>query len=240
LLVGANRDVAGGTPLRIRKVRVGDRVLATNPRTGRTSARRVTGVWVHRDRIVRLKVGGETLATTANHPFWNATRQRWQPAARLTPGDTVLTAHGHRLRVVGLIAARPKHAPAYNLTVAHVHTHHVGRLAVLVHNCAGGGGPTVGEILRPGGQWIGKEGNSQRVREIAGGDDDAQRMFDELSRGGNDTRGGSRPPRQPFVAHVPHPEADDLIFYPDRHFGHEPTAEEVVDRALSYRPVEPG
>ena len=41
-----------------------------------------------------------------------------------------------------------------------------------------------------------------------------------------------------FEASVPHPAASDLIFYPDAHFGHEPTAEEVVDRALSYRPLE--
>jgi colicin immunity protein/pyocin immunity protein len=41
-----------------------------------------------------------------------------------------------------------------------------------------------------------------------------------------------------FEANVPHPAASDLIFYPDAHFGHEPTAEEVVDRALSYRPLE--
>lgn len=41
-----------------------------------------------------------------------------------------------------------------------------------------------------------------------------------------------------FVANVPHPAADDLIFYPDEEFGHEPTAEEVVDRALSYRPIQ--
>jgi hypothetical protein len=41
-----------------------------------------------------------------------------------------------------------------------------------------------------------------------------------------------------FCANVPHPEADDLIFYPHDHFGHEPTAEEVVDRALAYEPRE--
>lgn len=40
-----------------------------------------------------------------------------------------------------------------------------------------------------------------------------------------------------FVANVPHPEADDLIFYPEKAFGREPTAEEVVDRALSYEPI---
>jgi hypothetical protein len=39
-----------------------------------------------------------------------------------------------------------------------------------------------------------------------------------------------------FVESVPHPEADGLIFYPDQYFDHEPTAEEVVELALSYRP----
>lgn len=41
-----------------------------------------------------------------------------------------------------------------------------------------------------------------------------------------------------FLENVPHPEADGLIFYPDEYFGHEPTPEEVVDAALSYRPIE--
>jgi Colicin immunity protein / pyocin immunity protein len=38
-----------------------------------------------------------------------------------------------------------------------------------------------------------------------------------------------------FAENVPHPRASDLIFYPEEEFGHEPTPEEVVDRALSYR-----
>ncbi|HYZ75916.1 MAG TPA: bacteriocin immunity protein [Gaiellaceae bacterium] len=38
-----------------------------------------------------------------------------------------------------------------------------------------------------------------------------------------------------FADNVPHPRASDLIFYPEEEFGHEPTPEEVVDRALSYR-----
>ncbi len=36
-----------------------------------------------------------------------------------------------------------------------------------------------------------------------------------------------------FVANGPHPEADDLIFYPPR----EMTAEEIVDEALAYQPI---
>ena len=43
-----------------------------------------------------------------------------------------------------------------------------------------------------------------------------------------------------FEDAVVHPEASGLIFWPDEHFGGEPTAEEVVDRALEYRPIELG
>ncbi|WP_405059208.1 bacteriocin immunity protein [Kribbella sp. NBC_01505] len=41
-----------------------------------------------------------------------------------------------------------------------------------------------------------------------------------------------------FEAAVPHPRASDLIFYWDDEFDHQPTADEVVDKALSYRAIE--
>lgn len=34
------------------------------------------------------------------------------------------------------------------------------------------------------------------------------------------------------------PAATELIFWSSDHFAHEPTAAEIVDRALSYRPME--
>jgi hypothetical protein len=43
-----------------------------------------------------------------------------------------------------------------------------------------------------------------------------------------------------FCDKVPHPDADELIFSPDKLFGHDPSPTEVVDRALSYEPVELG
>jgi Colicin immunity protein / pyocin immunity protein len=45
-----------------------------------------------------------------------------------------------------------------------------------------------------------------------------------------------------FEDSVVHPEASDLIFYPAKYFGdgHEPSADEVVDAALAYRPIELG
>ena len=41
-----------------------------------------------------------------------------------------------------------------------------------------------------------------------------------------------------FQAGVLRPGASDLIFYWQDEFDHEPTAAEVVDRALAYRPIE--
>lgn len=40
-----------------------------------------------------------------------------------------------------------------------------------------------------------------------------------------------------FQAAVLHPAALGLVFWPDREFDHEPTPDEVVDRALAYRPI---
>jgi uncharacterized delta-60 repeat protein len=41
-----------------------------------------------------------------------------------------------------------------------------------------------------------------------------------------------------FASRVPHPNASDLIFHWDSEFDSEPTAEQIVDRALSYRAIE--
>ncbi|MFI6678176.1 bacteriocin immunity protein [Kribbella sp. NPDC050470] len=41
-----------------------------------------------------------------------------------------------------------------------------------------------------------------------------------------------------FQAAVPHPRATGLIFWPRDEFDHDPTPEEVVDRALAYRAIE--
>lgn len=41
-----------------------------------------------------------------------------------------------------------------------------------------------------------------------------------------------------FDAGVLDPNATDLIFSSSKDFDHEPTAAEIVDRALTYRPIE--
>lgn len=41
-----------------------------------------------------------------------------------------------------------------------------------------------------------------------------------------------------FVSKVPHPRATDLIYHWTEEFEAEPSAEDVVDRALNYRSLE--
>jgi hypothetical protein len=129
--------MADGSRKPISQIRVGDIVLATDPDTGDQTARKVTHVWVHEDRISRLTVDGDSVATTGDHPFWNATAQSWEPAAGLKTGDELLAADGRYARVTGLEAPTSARSAAYNLTVDGGHTYHVGRLGLLVHNtCA--------------------------------------------------------------------------------------------------------
>jgi RHS repeat-associated protein len=123
-----------GSRKQISKIKVGDKVIATDPLTGQQTARSVTHVWIHDDHLILLKVGGEWLATTEDHPFWNATDQAWEAAEALDVGDAVLTADGRHARVEGVDASHPRRRSAYNLAVEGVHTYHVGTLAVVVHN----------------------------------------------------------------------------------------------------------
>ncbi|WP_320671610.1 RHS repeat-associated core domain-containing protein [Patulibacter defluvii] len=119
----------------IRQIRAGDIVIATDPRTGKRSKRRVTGIGAHVDRLYRLDIAGETLRSTEDHPFWNATDHAWQDAADLDASDVVLTADGRLVPVGG--GLRPLSGQddvAYNLAVEGVHTYHVGRASILVHN----------------------------------------------------------------------------------------------------------
>jgi Pretoxin HINT domain len=135
--------MADGSKKPISRVEVGDKVLATNPLSGTRSARRVTHVWVHQDRVIRLNVAGEVLVTTEDHPFWNATDHAWERADSVGHGDRIGMATGGTARNRGL-TGRFWRTAAYNLTVQGVHTYHVGRHGLLVHNsCPRTGGDIV-------------------------------------------------------------------------------------------------
>ncbi|HZC25993.1 MAG TPA: RHS repeat-associated core domain-containing protein, partial [Actinopolymorphaceae bacterium] len=126
--------MANGTHKPISKVKVGDKVVAADPTTGRRAAKKVTKLWVHQDTLVALSVAGKLITTTEDHPFWNATDREWQRADQLGPGDKVVTASGRTLRVDGIRASTSRVATAYNLTVEGIHTYYAGDAQILVHN----------------------------------------------------------------------------------------------------------
>ncbi|WBB80432.1 polymorphic toxin-type HINT domain-containing protein [Micromonospora sp. WMMD882] len=131
--------MADGTTKPLSAIRLGDTVLATDPETGEQGPRPVTHLWIHEDTLLTLIVDGQPLDTTADHPLWNATRQQWQPAGTLTPGQHLRTPDGTTAQING---TRPTHdttTTTYNLTIAHIHTYYVlaGNTPVLVHNTGG-------------------------------------------------------------------------------------------------------
>jgi hypothetical protein len=136
--------MADRTTKPIDQVKVGDRVLATDPVTGKMSGRPVTAVLIHHDNdlvdlIVKDPSGRTTvLHTTMSHPVWDKNRRAFVETGRLSPGDVLQDLHT-RLTVVAtvpLIGGQNM----YDLSVSAVHTFHVesGSASVLVHNCPDG------------------------------------------------------------------------------------------------------
>ncbi|QSB16681.1 hypothetical protein JQS43_10590 [Natronosporangium hydrolyticum] len=127
--------LADGNTTPIAELEIGDQVLATDPVTGATGSRQITHTWAHIDTLWDLHTEAGTITTTANHPFWNHTEQRWDRADTLQPGDQLLTPDGRPVNVTELDStATTDHA--HNLTVADLHTYYVlaGNTPVLVHN----------------------------------------------------------------------------------------------------------
>lgn len=136
-----------GSAKPIRDVRIGDRVLAADPRTGATGPRPVTATITGAGdkRLIDVSVdtdgtaGGKTGMVTAtdSHPFWVAGPDRWVTAAELRAGQWLRTGSGSWVQITAL-AARTRRTTVHNLTVAGLHTYHVGAgsTSLLVHNDA--------------------------------------------------------------------------------------------------------
>lgn len=126
--------MADGTKKPIEEIEVGDEVVATDPETGERVTHRVTRVWVHDDDVLDLVVDGEVITTTEDHLFWSVTDQRFECADELTAGEVVLGDGGRQITVSGFRLGTERSALVYNLSIAGVHTYHVGSEAILVHN----------------------------------------------------------------------------------------------------------
>ncbi|WP_434975091.1 DddA-like double-stranded DNA deaminase toxin [Streptomyces collinus] len=131
--------MADGTTKRIREVRIGDVVLATDPESGRTEGHTVTRTIYTPDDTdfadITINVGEARITATQHHPFWSPSAHRWIDAGDLKPGQTLRTSNGETVKVVNIRRYQRLHS-AYNLTVDSLHTYYVlaGATPVLVHN----------------------------------------------------------------------------------------------------------
>ncbi|QHY97871.1 hypothetical protein SSPS47_22430 [Streptomyces sp. S4.7] len=133
--------LADGRRMAIDKVRVGMRVVATDPGSGRTEARTIerTITTRHDKDFTRLTVrtdsGAEVLTATDTHPFWLTDRQRWADAGDIRAGDDLRTPAGTSVQVTS-VDRYTKRQTTHDLTINGIHTYYVlaGETPVLVHN----------------------------------------------------------------------------------------------------------
>ncbi|QKW10555.1 hypothetical protein HUT18_00005 [Streptomyces sp. NA04227] len=129
-LAGTDVLMADGSTADIEDVDIGDKVLATDPKTGKTEPHRVTHlIRTEADKkFNKLSIATdqaiESLTATHEHPFWSPSEKDWIPARGLKPGMTLRTDKGDSVIVT---ANKPftMHARTYNLTVEGLHTYYV-------------------------------------------------------------------------------------------------------------------
>ncbi|MER5372056.1 polymorphic toxin-type HINT domain-containing protein [Streptomyces sp. NPDC002553] len=154
--------MADGSVKQIEEVEVGDKVLATDPETGRTEARAVTATIIGQGSksLVEItlerngKSGPKSASVTATkgHPFWVPELEAWIDAGDLRAGQWLRTSVGTRVQIVS-VKRWTQQATVRNLTVDDLHTYYVlaGQTPVLVHNS---GGHTPDDGMVTVGRWM--------------------------------------------------------------------------------------
>jgi hypothetical protein len=136
--------LASGLAVPIMSLKVGDKVLATNVKTGKTRAEPVTAVLVHHDTDrynLKIKADGKTavIDTTRSHLFWNQDTRRWTKAAALKYGTHLRSPSGTTVTVIGGYIPADSVGWMWDLSVPGNGDHDfyidVVNTAVLVHNC---------------------------------------------------------------------------------------------------------
>ncbi|MGW4379730.1 polymorphic toxin-type HINT domain-containing protein [Kitasatospora sp. NPDC004531] len=131
--------MSDGQTKKIEDLELGDEVLATDPETGETAAKKVDATIATPDdrefTTITLSGDGSTITATDHHPFWVEGRHAWIGASDIKAGDTVRTTDGVLARVEATMPLLET-MEAYNLTVRDIHTYYVlaGNTPVLVHN----------------------------------------------------------------------------------------------------------
>jgi hypothetical protein len=145
--------LASGKTAPISGLKPGDKVEASDTKTGKDQAETITAVLVHHDTdlyelTVKTAHGTEVIHTTSNHLFWDPSLDHgWIPAKYLKPGMHLKTPDGQTAVVVGGSVPAAHDGWMWDLTVPGNNDHDfyvvvTTTVAVLVHNCpTGDSGP---------------------------------------------------------------------------------------------------
>ncbi|GFN06601.1 hypothetical protein Smic_51570 [Streptomyces microflavus] len=140
--------MADGTAMPIEEVEAGDKVLATDPETGKSRAETVTAeirgdgskdlVYITLAASPDSDSKPTAITATDGHPFWVPEAGEWVDAKDLIPGQRLQTSAGGRTQIAA-IDRWTQDAAVYNLTISNLHTYYVlaGVTPVLVHNSGG-------------------------------------------------------------------------------------------------------
>ncbi|SER77570.1 RHS repeat-associated core domain-containing protein [Streptomyces sp. yr375] len=155
--------MADGSQKSIEDIDIGDRVIATDPETGKTEVQTVTAEIKGKGTKHLVKVtidtdgdkGPKTASVTATdgHPFWVPELREWIDATDLKPGERLRTSTGPLVQITA-IQRWTQQSTVHNLTVSDLHTYYVlaGDTPVLVHNIGGkkGGYGDACKLFYPG------------------------------------------------------------------------------------------
>ncbi|MFG3001542.1 polymorphic toxin-type HINT domain-containing protein [Streptomyces sp. NPDC048340] len=141
---GTEVQLADGTRKPIEQLKNGDKVLASDPATGRVEAKDVTAVITGEGtkNLVEIAITDQdgstekTVTATDKHPFWVPELREWVDAEKLQPGQWLETSSGTKVQITA-VRKYTKQQAVHNLTVSDLHTYYVlaGATPVLVHNC---------------------------------------------------------------------------------------------------------
>ncbi|WP_406316751.1 polymorphic toxin-type HINT domain-containing protein [Streptosporangium sp. NBC_01639] len=145
-VAGTKVKLADGTYKAIEKIKPGEKVLATDPATGKTEPKLVVAAFSGVGYLGLVQITVDTdgrkgdatgvILATEHHLFWDTEDRTWVRADQLTSADNLRTPDGKTLDVV-TTARQPNHPTVHDLTVADHHTYYVlaGTTPILVHNC---------------------------------------------------------------------------------------------------------
>jgi hypothetical protein len=130
--------LVAGTPIwtalgavAVEKIKVGDQVLAQDPKTGELAYKPVLRTTVRSAaKLIRIHVGQEVVQCSGGHPFW-VCGEGWVKARDLRAGMLLHAVHGtaevSQVQEEGF-------ARTYNLVVADLHSYFVGPKLIFSHD----------------------------------------------------------------------------------------------------------